>query len=252
MPLLAARKKTLTARTLPVGALGAPAREAMWALFSVYYENIEREVFERDLATKDQVILLRDREDGSIQGFSTLQVYRREIRGRRVVVVFSGDTVISPAYWGQLALQWAFFRYILKTKLLNPAVPVYWFLISKGYRTYLLLSRNFPEYWPRHDRATPEWQQAVLDALAGEKYGADWKPELGILRFERPRDRLRSGVAPIEAALLSGPGNADIRYFQERNPGHAQGDELCCLGRVDARLGFFYSIKAARKALGLR
>jgi hypothetical protein len=40
-------------------------------------------------------------------------------------------------------------------------------------------------------------------------------------------------VAPIDTGLLERP---DIRFFVAKNPGHAKGDELCCLGRVDAGL----------------
>ena len=57
--------------------------------------------------------------------------------------------MIAQAYWGQKALQRVFTRYVVGVKLRHPLQRVYWFLITKGYKTYLLLSRYFPEYWPR-------------------------------------------------------------------------------------------------------
>jgi hypothetical protein len=219
----------------------------MWGLFERYYDDVERGRFERDLAEKQDVILLRDRADGSLQGFSTLQVIDDRAGERRFVAVYSGDTVVAEGYWGQSALQVAFVRFVMKCKLRHPTVPVYWYLISKGYKTYLLLTRNFPAYHPRHDRETPPFEAAILDLLGRRKFGDAWKPERGILHFEERLGRLRAGIAPIDPALLSDP---DVRFFDEKNPRHAEGDELCCLGRVDFGMGWFFARRVALRALG--
>lgn len=239
----------LVARTVSVRNLDDTTRAAMWALFEGYYEGVTRARFEEDLAEKNDVILLRDPRDGSLQGFSTLMVYPSTVQGRRFVTLFSGDTLIAPGYWGQTALQRAFLAYGMKTKLRHPLVPVYWFLISKGYKTYLLLSRNFPEYWPRYDRPTPPWHRAVIDYLSREKFGAAWQPEDGVLRFPHDEGRLREDVAPVDPALMAMP---DVRFFVEKNPGHTRGDELCCIGRIDLALATSYLTKLARRKVGAR
>lgn len=241
----------LVAETVSVRRLPEETRDAMWGLFSRYYDGTGRSTFERDLGQKDHVILLRDDGDRSLRGFSTVQTYHRRHEGRDVVAVFSGDTVIEPAYWGQTALQIAFYRYLMRAKLRALSVPVYWFLISKGYRTYLLLSRNFPTYWPRPEAETPPWERSLLDFLATDKFGEAYRPERGVLEFAASPGHLRPEVAPIAPELL---GEADVRFFAERNPGHARGDELCCLGRVDLELavGFFYKQVRRRWARFLR
>ncbi|HJK91691.1 MAG TPA: hypothetical protein RMH85_31120 [Polyangiaceae bacterium LLY-WYZ-15_(1-7)] len=202
----------------------------MWRLFRRYYTEVERPTFERDLDDKDVVIVLRDSGDGSIQGFSTLKVYARKVHGRRVVAIFSGDTIIDAPYWGQSALHWTFLRFLVQVKLRHPLTPVYWFLISKGYKTYLLLARNYPHHWPRHDAPTPAFEQALLDALSADRFGEAYDREAGVLRFPESHGRLRGHVAPLSPELLAQP---DVRFFAEKNPGHPHGDELCCLGRVD-------------------
>ena len=53
-------------------------------------------------------------------------------------------------------------------------------------------------------------------------------------------------MAPIDPTLLSVP---DIRFFVERNPGHVDGDELCCLGRIDAALPIGFLARQVDKAL---
>jgi hypothetical protein len=238
----------LTAKTVPTAALGPDAVEGMWRLFERYYADVSRERFEQDLAPKDHVILLRDSGDGSLRGFSTLQTYRRELDGRPVVAVFSGDTVVDASYWGQRALHRAFVAHILRRKLEHPLTPVYWFLITKGYKTYLLLQRNFPVHWPRHDRKTPEWEQRVLDRLATDRFGDAYRPELGVLRFDEACGRLRPEVAPIDEESLRDPA---IRFFHERNPGAAEGDELVCLGLVDVAMCLHFLSRQVKR-LGAR
>lgn len=227
------RSGRLTAEIASVPGLHPTAVDEMWRVFSRYYADVSRQTFERDLQKKNDVILLLDSGDRSLQGFSTLQVYEEEIDGRPFVAVFSGDTVLEEAYWGQSALQATFVRYVIKVKLKNPLRPVYWYLISKGYKTYLLLARNFARYYPRHDAPTPRFEKRILDLLSVHKYGDAYVPAEGVLRFEECQGRLKQGVAPIDTGLLERP---DIRFFVHRNPGHAKGDELCCLGRVDSGL----------------
>lgn len=242
----AAPSGRLRGSVVGVQSLSIEARDAMWLVFSKYYAAITREKFESDLAQKQDVIMLLDSGDGSVQGFTTIEVYAPAVQGRAVIAVYSGDTVITEAYWGQHALHRAFNRYLLMTKLRHPLMPVYWFLISKGYKTYLLLARNVPNHYPRYDRATPEFDQAVLDTLCADKFGAAYRPEQGVLRFETCRGRLKRGVAPIEARLLEHP---DIRFFVEKNPGHVDGEELCCLGQVDAVLPVSFMFRQFKKAL---
>ncbi len=232
----------LRAVIVPIEEIDAELRAAMWVVFDRVYADVERARFDQDLSEKQHVILLLDKGDQSVQGFSTLCVYQRVVEGRDVVVVYSGDTVIAPGYWGQRALHSAFVKYVTACKARHPFVPVYWFLISKGYKTYLLLGRNFPEYWPRRDKPTPPWQAAVIKSLATERFGNHFVAERGIVQFDRPMGRLRAGVAPIEPEMVEDP---DVKFFIEKNPRHEAGDELCCLGK----LGIGLSIYAVRRLL---
>jgi len=53
--------------------------DVMWTLFSRHYEDVTRETFERDLAPKQHVILLREPMSRQIVGFSTIEVDRRRV-----------------------------------------------------------------------------------------------------------------------------------------------------------------------------
>lgn len=242
------KRDPLRSALLPRERLTPQDRDDMWALLDQYYEQVTRAQFDADLDKKTHVILLRSRRTRALKGFSTLVGRQMETAGRRWWMVFSGDTVIDRAYWGQQALQRRFTRYMLTQRLLHPTQPVYWLLISKGYKTYLLMTRNFVEHWPRHDRPTPPWERAATDHAAAELFGDAYDPAAGLLRFTGGQ-RLREGVAPPEDYRGDAP---DGLFFLARNPRHARGDELVCLAPVSASFVLNFTLRTLLKALGLR
>ena len=228
----AAPRRALVARTLAVAALDDATRDAAFHLFRVAYEGTSRERFERDLAEKQHIILLHDRATGALKGFSTVLVRQVWSRRGRATVVFSGDTVIDRAYWGQKQLQLAFARLLASLKVRNPSRPLYWFLISKGYKTYLLLAHAFPRAVPRMGTPEDPALRAVLDELATERFGEQYDRAAGLVRYETPHERVRDGVAPVTEAALANP---HVCFFVARNPEHASGVELACLADVRLR-----------------
>jgi hypothetical protein len=227
----------LAATTAPVVSLDDATLAAMWRLFDATYCDVSEATFRRDLAGKEHVILLRDRR-GALKGFSAVTSFATRVAGRPVVIVYSGDTVIDPEHWGHSALQRAFLRYIVACKVRHPFTTVYWYLITKGFKTYLLLARNFPVHWPRHDRPTPPWERSLLDHLARARFGERWDPARGVLGTAPGTGRLRTEVAPVTEALAA--GDPAVAFFARANPGHAAGEELCCLGLVDpAQWGYY-------------
>jgi hypothetical protein len=209
-------------------ALSEADIDAMLALFQESFEDATREIFVRDLANKDWVILLREAGSGRLQGFSTLALYETEAGGQRLSVVYSGDTIIRPAYWGTPELPRTWIKTVLRLGE-RMTQPLYWLLISSGYKTYRFLTVFYKEYYPRHDRPTPSDMQALMDELAGQRFGDEYHPELGIARFKVGATPLRDGVADVNAERLRDP---HIAFFVARNPGWVRGDELVCLTRV--------------------
>lgn len=232
-------QRRLTARTVSVASLGRDTVDDAFALFAQSYTGVDRQRFERDLREKQKIILLRDRETGALKGFSTVLI-QPIAQPAPATVIFSGDTVIHRDYWGQKQLQVAFSRILLGEKLRAPRRPLYWFLISKGYRTYMLLANAFPRAVPRHDRPDLPELRATLDALARSRFGDAYDSHTGIVRASG-HEHVREGLAPVTPRHLANP---HVAYFVARNPGHQEGDELACL--ADVRL-----VDIARIALRL-
>lgn len=221
--------KRLTSEVLPAGALDDAFVQELFALFRCYYDCVDEARFIRDLREKDAVILLRDTLTGEVRGFSTQQTLRHTIAGRMVRALFSGDTIIDRAYWGEQELVRGWCLFAGQTLAEEPGTPLYWFLISKGYRTYLYLPLFYHRFLPRGDEAGTAFEQRLLDGLAAEKFGGNYHPATGTLRFRKSQGQLKAGLIDTPAGREHDP---NVQFFLERNPGYAQGDELVCLAEI--------------------
>jgi hypothetical protein len=238
----------LYARTVRVATgLDAGLRARMLALYDSTYEGCTPESFFRDLDRKDDVILLFDRSD-TLRGFSTLMRLDLEVDGALHHGVYSGDTVLEPGFRGTGALGRAFLRYMFARRLHHPVRPLWWFLISKGYKTYLLMANNFAEHWPRYEQSIPPDRDRLRAAFARALFGEAFDPKAGVVRFDPPGARLRADAAPIEPSLLAIPR---VRYFQEQNPGWTRGDELVCVANMSWLLPFQYAWKKLHKPVSM-
>jgi len=191
--------------------------EDMWKLFERYYDKVDHDRFVSDLGEKKWVLMLE--EEGALAGFTTLVAM--EAAGVRAV--FSGDTIIDRAHWGEWELARAWGRFVLQLEV------DYWFLISKGFRTYGMLPLFFREFWPRHDQDTPPDKRALIDALAKARYPNDYFPATGIIKFAQPHGQLRADFADVPDHRTDDP---HVRFFLQRNPGYKEGEELACVASL--------------------
>lgn len=223
--------RRLRATTLEVRSLTPPQREQMLTLMQRIYEGVEPADFARDLDAKQWVILLLDRDRLGVVGFSTIALEQVSFRDRPAELLFSGDTVIDPAYWGQKVLDAAFARFLVWRKVRRPWRPFFWLLLSAGFKTYLLILNYFPNAFPRVDGSPDPEEAAFLEDYCRKRWGEDFDRDRGVVRLSG-NYRVRTGIAPITEAELRHP---DIAFFSSRNPGHLVGEELVCLAQV--RLG---------------
>ncbi len=219
--------KGLIGEALPTSKLSDLVIQNMFNLFRDYYEA-DFDNFQQDLSNKNWVILLRDTEAGLIQGFSTLAFYKSTTKGGEIGVVYSGDTIIRPAYWGTPELPRAWIKTVLEIGNELPN-PLYWLLISSGYKTYRFLTVFYKEFFPRYDQPTPPEIQALIHHLAHERFGSEYDPQLGIVRFSSGATPLREGVSVATERRMKDP---HVAFFVNKNTGYAEGDELVCIAQI--------------------
>jgi hypothetical protein len=117
-------------------------------------------------------------------------------------------------------------------------------LISKGYKTYLLMANNFAEHYPRYESPTPATAQRVLDAFATKLFPGAYRHESGLIDFGHSHGQVKAGVAPITSEMHENPR---IRFFAERNATWQRGTELACIARMTWTMPMYYGAKAVLK-----
>lgn len=218
-------ERRLVGRVVPVEDLSGRDVDQMLEVHLRLYERVSERQFRADLAEKHWVLLLR--HDGDVRGFTTLRLLDVEAGGERLRALFSGDTAIEPRFWGGQALVRTWTQFVGELYRRHADRRLFWFLISKGYRTYLYLPLFFHAFYPRAGVATPAFERELIHALGTLRYPRAFNPATGVI--EHAHDHLRPALADVAEHRRQHP---HVAFFLERNPGFAQGHELACVAEI--------------------
>ena len=223
--------KNLKYKHLSCNNLNKDTISSMLILMQDNYSNITEEQFLQDLSTKQFVGLLCD-EDNKVRGFTTYAVNPNQSGTENYSVLFSGDTIISPEFWGTIELirGWCFsVAQIMKT---DPNKTWYWFLLSKGHRTFMYLPLFFEQYYPQIEGNIK--QQAdlfnLMETLAVKIYPKLYQAGTGIIRFPYEGGELKESLAQ---GTFDKAYKKHVNWFIQKNPYFYLGDELICLSKID-------------------
>jgi hypothetical protein len=201
--------------------------ERMGALYLENYDGSSIETFRSDLLDKDEALLLAF--GGELVGFTTLKTYDAIWNDSPIRVLYSGDTIVSPPHWGQQQLAFSWISRIGQIKRSAPDLPLYWFLLVKGHRTYKYLSVFGKSFFPHWDTDRSDLKP-LADKLASEMFCTFYNPLTGVVEFPESRGHLKEGIAfPSDEELTK----AGTQFFCKRNPGYLRGHELVCLCELE-------------------
>lgn len=201
----------------------------LFQLMVIHYDEMTFEQFHEDLAGKDYVGLIKDNID-VVQGFTTFVVNPKNTGTPDYNIVFSGDTIISKEHWGSQIMMQGWCNTIGRLMSTDPNKQWYWYLLSKGHRTYMYLPLFFDHYFPALEPSEyNEEMTAVAHEVSSKLYGNDWKPKEGVLRFESSLGQLKPDLA---ADTRNKTSSKWVNFFLERNPGFDKGEELVCVAKL--------------------
>ena len=218
-----AKPGRLRGHVMPTREIDCATQDQLYELFRQYYTHVDHAAFLRDQAEKEWVLLLTD-HDGELRGFTTMMSYDVEVEGRDVRAIFSGNTIIDRDHWGGQELVRTFGRFLASVKRQQPELPLYWFLICSGFRTYLYLPLFYREFFPRYDMPTPRFESKLIDKLGELKFPAEYCH--GVVHVNTPRECLRDDLAIPSPAKMRNP---HVRFFVEQNHDYRHGNELVCV-----------------------
>lgn len=201
------------------------SRAELYELFQQFYDNTCRDRFFADFSNKHWLIRMSDK--GRLVGFSTQQLVELPCKGGTIRFLFSGDTIVHPDYWNQSRLAGAFGHLFLRVEA-ESSTPLYWFLISKGFRTYRFLPVFFHRFYPHHSAGDADLKP-LLDAVAASMFKTAYNPRTGIIEADPTKDHLIHSLADIPPARKRDP---HVAFFQRANPSYTAGSELACLASL--------------------
>lgn len=226
-------------KLLRVEEVSENLQKEMFSLFEKYYDHVDYSRFKEHLKEKTHVFLFQEKASKKVIGFST--IYRRKIPEiASGTFLFSGDTVIHQDYWGNKMLQKSFFWFIIESKLRSPFHPVYWMLMSKGIKTYMMMRKNFHDSYPNYQRPTPAHFQETLVRFYEKKFPGAFNRDSGLIHFKEKLGAIKATLTPPPEKVLS---SEEAKYFHRMNPNFLEGDELACICEIRFRDFFAHVFK---------
>lgn len=201
----------------------------MFELYSTYYTSVTEEGFRADLEKKNKVGMFLDPTD-RIRGFTTFSINPAGSGTEEYNVIFSGATVMDQSCWGGYDMIKGWSRTVRKLLDRNPDKKHYWFLITKGHKTYLYFPYFFKHYVPAlHTPPNQMELKKIMDRTATKMFGDDYDPINGLIRFPDSRGELKPALA---ADTFHKKHKEHVSYFLKRNPNFYCGEELACVAEI--------------------
>ncbi|MEO7292835.1 MAG: hypothetical protein ABIW34_07020 [Ginsengibacter sp.] len=213
---------------LPCDKLCETDVQRMFKLMEESYDHMDYLTFVKDLSDKVYVGLLFDSEK-CIQGFTTFGINPKGTGNSGYSIIFSGDTVISPEHWGSQEMMRGWGTSVGKIIADDPSKDWYWFLLSKGHRTYMYLPLFFNEYYPSVQENNYDNLLKVLNETALKLYPGSFNSLSGVIVFDKKMGELKPSLAQTTFDKQSKP---HVKFFLEKNPEFFQGNELVCVARL--------------------
>jgi hypothetical protein len=195
-------------------------------LYLTYYDGSNEAQILSDLNSKSEVLLVFC--DAILVGFTTLQVYEFRWHDEDIRIIYSGDTIVDKAHWGQQALAFAWIARMGELKREKPTLKMYWFVIIKGHRTYKYLPTFGKSFYP-HWSIDRSDLKPLADALATQKFGDYYNPATGLVEFPVSQGHLKDDIALPSPEELT---KDSVQFFLAKNPNYRLGHELVCVCEI--------------------
>jgi hypothetical protein len=214
---------------LPIDELDAATKASMADLLGQHFVGATPNVFDKDLADKTHAVVLLDDKD-KLMGFSTFAIYTATgPDGAPATIVCSGDTIVATQARRSSILLSVWIQAVHKLHAKTKNVNLYWLLMTSGYRTYRFLPVFVKSYYPGIGQTCDAAMIDCMHRLAAQRWADQYEPELGIVRLVDAQP-LQPHLREVPAGRKTDP---HIAFFLDRNPGHACGEELVSLAKLN-------------------
>lgn len=198
--------------------------EEIW-LFHKNYVERSKEAYLKKLQSSDEILRIR-RYNGELVGLVVVEYLDVTLRGKHTRIIYTPWSVLNKEFRGLNLIQKSGLRCFAKQRLAHPFSEIYWLYTASTFQSYLLMTRNMTDYWPRVGlRPGPVIEELVQHTMqqSGEER---WDADTWVIRRKEHSVRYLEGIVEETPNVSHVP---DIQEYATLNPGQWKGDTLLCV-----------------------
>ena len=211
---------------IKASALSQIQKEKIWTIYKSNYSVCKKQFYD-SIPENSTIILYAIKRKANIVGFAIADVQTLQIDGKNKRIIYTTRLVIEPKYRGNKFVEMSGFLFFIKEKIKNPSSDYYWLFTAISYPGYLMMARNFKEFWPAPNWQTPPEISKIKNEASKYFYKDYYDQETGTANLPLGLD-----FDPF-AHSGSNDDSEFLRFFKEMVPYANQGQALVCLVPVD-------------------
>ncbi len=214
----------ISSKIRQTSSLSSQEIEQIWTTYSIHHNVTYQEFLDRTVNQFEYIAIYQNSQN-SVVGFTGIRVSEIELEnGKHASLIYFGQTFIEQKYRGKHLLSFSVLQILLKRKLANPFKQSYMWFDAICYKPFMLASKYSGEFYPNMNMETPKHIKDLTDAIGYTHYPTQYNRERGTV--VKSQNRIKDEALRIGQNDLR---NKYIRFFAEKNPGHAKGDGLICI-----------------------
>lgn len=201
-------------------------KEEMWAVYAKYYDY-SKEYFMQRLEKNNYFSLYTI--NGKIVGFTGLRIDRTEIKGKKRLLIYFGQTIIDKAYRGKSLIPTTGAKLCLRYLPEMLTSKTYFWADCLTYKAYLVFAKTLEQYYPSYKEPLSPDAKAVIDFIGQRHYAATYCAETGTVR----KDTVVVNDATTTHIPMKYRQDPDIHFYTQANPLFMEGHGMIALGPVN-------------------
>lgn len=207
--------------------ISTETKEEMWQIYRKFYAYKKDYFMNRIEKNTDFVFYCQNNQ---ILGFTGLKINRIKVEGKKRLLIYFGQTILSKEIRGKSLFPLTGVKLItkyFKEIIFNKA---YFWADSLSYKSYLIFAKTLNECYPSRKFETPSDINDLVQFIGGTHYKDSFCAKTGTVL--KPVNYVTDPSAFLSYKDLKDP---DIKFFVEANSKYKEGHGLITIGPINQK-----------------
>lgn len=230
--------------SLTTNDLSLEIKEAMWDVYRPYY-SYDKETFFSRFHKNNHYALYSNSHTGELVGFTGLRINEAKINGKKTLLIYFGQTIVSSACRGKSLIQKTGIQLIARYWRQILTGRAWFWADALSYKAYLVFAKSMKEYYPTYKCEMPEAAQYVVDFIGETHYGDNYCRETGTVK-----KTIKYVADPSVTIRSKDQEDPDVAFYAKANPRSDEGHGLITFTPISLSNIYYLFSREAKKALG--